>query len=265
MTCGIYKIENKINGHCYIGQSINIEQRWNNHKKTAHSASPAYDYPLYRAIRKDGIKNFEWTILEKCSQKELNDKERYYIKLYNSLIPNGYNQTIGGQDSFGHPVKLNFEQVEEIKILLKETQLNNVEISNLYNVSETLISAINTGYYWNDLETQYPIRIPEGYFSYRGENGITYYKKKEKYCSQCGKKIDNDNELCIECKRKEHREKNWPDREKLKNLICTIPFTQIGKMYGVTENTPRKWCDKYNLPRRKCDIEKISDEDWELI
>ena len=41
-----------------------------------------------------------------------------------------------------------------------------------------------------------------------------------------------------------------------------MPFTSIGKLYNVTDNSIRKWCDKYNLPRRVSDIKKISDEDW---
>ena len=49
---GIYKITNNINGKCYIGQSINIKQRWKGHKKDAFRIVwPYYNYPLYRAIR----------------------------------------------------------------------------------------------------------------------------------------------------------------------------------------------------------------------
>ena len=47
--------------------------------------------------------------------------------------------------------------------------------------------------------------------------------------------------------------------------IRTMPFTSIGKEYNLTDNAIRKWCDKYNLPRKKSDINKISNEDWELI
>lgn len=54
-------------------------------------------------------------------------------------------------------------------------------------------------------------------------------------------------------------------REELKKLIRTTSFTQIGKQYGVSDNAIRKWCDKYNLPRKVSDIKKISDKDWELI
>lgn len=54
-------------------------------------------------------------------------------------------------------------------------------------------------------------------------------------------------------------------REELKKLIRTIPFTQIGKQYGVTDNAVRKWCDKYKLPRKVSEIKKYTDEEWEGI
>lgn len=88
---GIYKIENKINGHIYIGQSVNIHQRWNNEKSTAfNSTSSAYNSPLSRAFRKYGIENFTFEVVEECNRDELNDKERYWINHYDSFY-NGYN------------------------------------------------------------------------------------------------------------------------------------------------------------------------------
>lgn len=54
-------------------------------------------------------------------------------------------------------------------------------------------------------------------------------------------------------------------REELKKLIRTTPFVQIGKQFNVSDNAIRKWCDKYNLPRKVSDIKKYSDEEWELI
>ena len=44
-----------------------------------------------------------------------------------------------------------------------------------------------------------------------------------------------------------------------------MPFTQIGKEFGVSDNAIRKWCDKYGLPRRVSDIKKYSDKDWEEV
>ena len=55
------------------------------------------------------------------------------------------------------------------------------------------------------------------------------------------------------------------EREELKHLIRSKPFTQIGKDFGVSDNAVRKWCDKYNLPRRVIDIKKYTDEEWEKV
>ena len=40
-------------------------------------------------------------------------------------------------------------------------------------------------------------------------------------------------------------------REELKNLIRTESFVKIGEKFAVTDNAIRKWCDKFNLPKKK--------------
>lgn len=92
---GVYKLTNKINGKCYIGQSINIKKRIENHMCLNGAKVPgqvAYEYPIYRAIRKYGRENFEWEVLEECTVEELEERELYYITKYRS-IEDGYNQT----------------------------------------------------------------------------------------------------------------------------------------------------------------------------
>ena len=95
MAIGIYKIENMINHKVYIGQSRNISERWRAHR----TRSQTEDTHLYRSIREYGLENFTFTIIEECLIEELNDKEKYWIRYYDSNNPDkGYNQTIGGQD-----------------------------------------------------------------------------------------------------------------------------------------------------------------------
>ena len=68
------------------------------------------------------------------------------------------------------------------------------------------------------------------------------------------------------CAMKERRiVKERPTREELKQMIRTKPFTQIGQQYGIGDNSIRKWCDTYGLPRKKTDIDKMTDEEWEKI
>ena len=70
---GIYKIKNKVNGKVYIGQSIRIEKRWIDHKKTLRSNSHRNIY-LQNAWNKYGEENFIHEIIEECDISELNDK-----------------------------------------------------------------------------------------------------------------------------------------------------------------------------------------------
>lgn len=95
---GIYKIINLINQKIYIGQFTDIKTRWYEHRWKATHPSNAYASAFSRAFRKYGEDNFEFEIIELCSVDELDEKERYYIKQYNCLIPFGYNLLQGGQD-----------------------------------------------------------------------------------------------------------------------------------------------------------------------
>lgn len=92
---GIYKIKNLINGKVYIGQSTNIEGRKKDHKRRIwNSNSSQYNSYLYRSIRKYGLDNFEFSVLEECLSKDLDNKESCWIKFYNSNNPEqGYNST----------------------------------------------------------------------------------------------------------------------------------------------------------------------------
>ena len=88
---------------------------------------------------------------------------------------------------------------------------------------------------------------------------------KIKTCLKCGKPITGAATFCIDCYKEEKRPKDIPSRDELKELIRTTPFTAIGEKYGRTDNAIRKWCDSYSLPRKKSDINKLTDEEWKLI
>lgn len=125
---GIYCIENIITNKKYIGQSINIKDRWSKHKSELNHQTHDNDY-LQKAWNKYGENNFKFYIIERCNIKDLDEKEIYYIEYYNTLNRNyGYNLKSGGQ--------CNGSQVtdyvkEKLSKALKKTYANNEEIREM--------------------------------------------------------------------------------------------------------------------------------------
>ena len=156
----IYKYTNKINGKSYIGQTIQpLEKR---HKRHLYDSKTDNLY-FHRALQKYGSNNFELTILEEnISSDQLDEKEKYWIKYYDTfyLNDNGYNMTEGGR--WGNaPRKLSDKDIEEIKNMLLEGSIQLKDIAKEYNVSLSCISDINTGRTWFDNDLNYPL-IPNG-------------------------------------------------------------------------------------------------------
>lgn len=91
----IYKIVNIENDKVYIGLTANtIKWRWQKHLQESRTTSNKI---LYKAIRKYGEEKFSIEQLEEVDNEELEDREIYWIKYYDSMIPNGYNMTFGGE------------------------------------------------------------------------------------------------------------------------------------------------------------------------
>lgn len=88
---------------------------------------------------------------------------------------------------------------------------------------------------------------------------------QDKYCLKCGAVISSKATYCQKCDRELKRTVERPSRTELKNLIRNTPMTQIGAMFGVTDNAIRKWCKAYDLPSKKSEINVYTDEEWEKI
>lgn len=150
---GIYKITNNINKHCYIGQSIHIEKRWEEHKNK-YNWQRESNKPLYLAFQKYGLENFTFEIIEECNQEQLNIKEQYWIDYYDSY-KNGYNLTCGGETNFGenHPGHKLIEQ----DIIDIRTRYANLErkknVYLLYNqrIGESGFNKIWKGETWKNI------------------------------------------------------------------------------------------------------------------
>ena len=94
--CGIYRITNVTNGMVYIGQSVNIGERWKQHVKrgTGCEVGTIAGGKLYNAMLKEGIWNFDFEILQECDRSLLSANEKFWIDHFNSK-ENGYNSKDG--------------------------------------------------------------------------------------------------------------------------------------------------------------------------
>ena len=82
--CGIYKITNLITEECYIGQSVNIQQRMKQHCKCGLGIQASATNKLYNNMQKEGVWNFSFELLEECPKELLNEKEKFWIEMYQS-------------------------------------------------------------------------------------------------------------------------------------------------------------------------------------
>ena len=81
---------------CYIGQSVDIAKWWKDHAKCGLGIDTPASNKLYKAMQEDGLHSFSWELLQTCDRDELDEREKYYIELYQSK-EYGYNSTAGNK------------------------------------------------------------------------------------------------------------------------------------------------------------------------
>ena len=107
LLVGIYKITNIDNNKVYIGQSVDIQVRWYNHKKELNRNKHGNSY-LQNSWNLHGADKFKFDIIEECEISVLDEKEIYWIKYYNSTDPKyGYNLIDGGSGRSGYKLSEN--------------------------------------------------------------------------------------------------------------------------------------------------------------
>lgn len=178
----IYAYTNKINGHQYIGQTNNLQKRFNGHKSDSYNKnSKAYNYPLHNAIRKYGIENFSFEVLEsELSEEQANEREKFWIQEKQSHVSKGgYNITFGGDGCQKNPLPweelkdkgkvFSGEEIEDIQKRLLNSEKYQ-DIIDLYSprLTRTFLSNLNHGVNYKNPNLVYPLKTDfsgEGNFS----------------------------------------------------------------------------------------------------
>lgn len=108
--CGIYRITHVDSGKSYVGQSVRIHARWEQHKRGRGNSTA-----LAAAITKYGLDSFQFEVLEYCSPDRLNDREVHWIEVLKTMSPHGYNLNSGGNQ----PESVSFETRQRLSQSLK--------------------------------------------------------------------------------------------------------------------------------------------------
>lgn len=187
--CGIYCIENKINGKRYIGQSVNIYRRWSNHISVLNNNYHFNDH-LQKAWVKYGEAAFVFSILEKCSKEDLNTREKYWIEHYDSFN-SGYNLTIGGDGTLGSICSEEKKaKISKAKIGKKLTEEQKQRVSKGLLNSPNVLRGENHPYFQRKLNDTEILRLRNGIKQYYEENNHTPPWSKKVICVTTGKIFD---------------------------------------------------------------------------
>lgn len=84
-TCGIYKITNVNNDKAYIGKSTDIKKRWTEHVKSSLDIGTIAKQNIHLAIKKEGIENFTFQIVEVCDKDVYSEREKFWIGFHKTM------------------------------------------------------------------------------------------------------------------------------------------------------------------------------------
>lgn len=214
---GIYSLTNIKNGKRYIGKSVNIQKRYYAHiSESKNSKLKAYNFEISKALR-EFPNDFILEILEECDVNDLFEKEKYYIKKYNSLIPNGYNMTEGGDSG---PVRIGESNgraklTEEEVFFIRTKLLEGYNFRQVYPLFQDKISERGLKHVW--WGTSWVNIMPE------------IYEDREKLFSNKRKGTKNDrraitqseyNEIIVAKQSGKDRKKYWEEYFQNK---CSLP------------------------------------------
>jgi group I intron endonuclease len=178
---GIYKIINPKN-KIYIGQSADIDSRFNSYKKLQHCNQQK---KLYNSFKKYGPENHTFEILEECTIEQLNEREIYWIKFFGSF-KKGLNLTEGGEGVKGYKRNKtqNSKHSEKMIGRVKTTEQKNKIASSLkgkkkpLGFSEKISNSMKSKINKTDMSTEKFYKDPNHYLT--GKKRPEWVKEKIK-------------------------------------------------------------------------------------
>lgn len=196
---GIYKITKISNGKSYIGQSNDIERRFQEHKTKQ-------DIPIEVAIQKYGVSAFKFEIIEECQLEELDEKEIYWIAYYNTFKGIGYNCNAGGGNSRGENngrTKLTNQDVAYIRECY-DAHARRKEVYEQFKdkVSFDTFASIWDGTTWKEIKPEVYTEENKNFYMYHATDGSKskmakftseeVIKMRERYVNEDARSIYND-------------------------------------------------------------------------
>lgn len=170
VNSGIYKITNTITKEIYIGKTNNFIRRWKDHQRLAITPNhKEYNKILYQSMRKYGISNFTFEIIEYIPLEKYKEvsgsREQYWISYYDSYN-NGYNASIGGDGGSepGHCLGvLNGRALltEKDIITIRTNYQNGMSLGDCYDLYKNKITYASFGKIWRG--ESYSNIMPEVY------------------------------------------------------------------------------------------------------
>lgn len=252
----IYRIYNKVNSKCYIGQSVNsFNERYRGGKWWEHT----HNEILINSIHKYGIDSFDFEILEENVEtiEKLNDLEKLYAQKFNSYRPNGYNIRGCGDNRFVD---------DELKLHLSTFR------KGTDYMPKNKKSSIYKGVYWREGKKSWQVRFDNNQL------------KKSKYCNsemEAAETYDkvaiylfgNDCFINFEDKRNEYlnddlgkfynefldtkKRRKYPIKDdtelldKIKPLIWEMSVPEISRTLNISERRIH-WCIKKHKIESPC-------------
>ena len=231
--CGIYCIKNLKNGKMYIGQSTNIINRISTHKRNIFKKN----YPIYSDIRKIGIENFSFEIVEECEKENLDILEKKYIEKFNTYSEDGYNRTTGGNK--GYKKEISEETKEKIRKTLTGKKINlSVEARNKKIEKFTGKNNINAKkviFYDKEYETIKELSVFLKISQTLLRNYLNGIIGCEQYIVDGNLRYENKNSMCIPRKESPYSKKVFCEGKIFKNM------KECADYYNINVGTLRSW------------------------